>query len=150
MPGDERAFADSNILLYAISDQADKKACALDLLRARPAISLQVINECSNVLRRKQQKSFADIQIILDSLLILTELVVVNLDTVRHAWRIGERYGYSYYDSLIIASALAADCAVLYSEDLQSNQRIAGVLRIVSPFRALTLGADQGNYPGGQ
>ncbi len=55
MSGVERAFADSNILLYAISDQADKKACALTLLRTRPVISLQVINECSNVLRRKQQ-----------------------------------------------------------------------------------------------
>ena len=55
MSGVERAFADSNILLYAISDQVDKKACALTLLRTRPVISLQVINECSNVLRRKQQ-----------------------------------------------------------------------------------------------
>jgi len=137
MSGVERAFADSNILLYAISDQADKKACALTLLRTRPVISLQVINECSNVLRRKQQKSFTDIQIILDSLIILTELVTVGLDTVRHAWRIGERYGYSYYDSLIIASALDAGCTVLYSEDMQSNQHIAGVLRIVNPFSAL-------------
>jgi predicted nucleic acid-binding protein len=37
------------------------------------------------------------------------------------------------YDSLIVASALAAGCATLYTEDLQHDQQIEG-LRIINPF----------------
>ena len=43
------------------------------------------------------------------------------------------RYGYSFYDSLIIAAALEVGCTRLYSEDLQHDQRIHG-LTIVNPF----------------
>lgn len=48
--------------------------------------------------------------------------------------RLGERLGYSHYDSQIIAAALACDCAVLYSEDMQHGQLIDGTLTIVNPF----------------
>ena len=44
------------------------------------------------------------------------------------------RYRYSFYDSLIVASALDAGCTRLYSEDLQDGQRIEG-LTIENPFR---------------
>ncbi len=44
------------------------------------------------------------------------------------------RYGYSYWDSLIIATALQNDCSILYSEDMQHNQLIEGKLRIINPL----------------
>ncbi|CAI8812458.1 protein of unknown function [Methylocaldum szegediense] len=44
------------------------------------------------------------------------------------------RYGFSFYDALIVASALEFDCTRLYSEDLQHGQRIGG-LTIENPFR---------------
>jgi len=134
MPDAKRGFADSNILLYAISDDTEKKPKALKLLKTHPVISLQVIHECSNVLRRKQKQSFVDIQKILDSFLILTELVIPDLNTVRHAWRIGTRYGYNYFDCVIIASAIDAGCTVLYSEDMHNHHLVSGNLQIVNPF----------------
>jgi predicted nucleic acid-binding protein len=47
---------------------------------------------------------------------------------------LAERYQYSYFDSLILASALEAGCQILYSEDLQDGQRIENQLMIVNPF----------------
>jgi predicted nucleic acid-binding protein len=44
---------------------------------------------------------------------------------------------YSFYDCLVVAAALQAGAEVLYSEDLQHNQLIAGTLRIVNPFLAV-------------
>jgi predicted nucleic acid-binding protein len=48
--------------------------------------------------------------------------------------RISDRYGFSYWDSLIVAAALDAGCAVLYTEDLQNGQTIDSALRIINPF----------------
>jgi predicted nucleic acid-binding protein len=45
------------------------------------------------------------------------------------------RYQFSYWDSLIVASALESGCGVLYSEDLQSQQRIENQLEILNPFK---------------
>ncbi|APB35038.1 Putative nucleic-acid-binding protein, contains pilt domain [Gloeomargarita lithophora Alchichica-D10] len=44
------------------------------------------------------------------------------------------RYGYSYWDSLIIATALQSNCNILYSEDMQHDQLIEGKLRIINPL----------------
>ena len=47
-----------------------------------------------------------------------------------------ERYKFSFYDSVIAASALHAGCKILYSEDLQDGQVIDKQLRITNPFEA--------------
>lgn len=50
-----------------------------------------------------------------------------------NALDISERWQYSFYDSLIIASAREASCSILYSEDLQHRQKIYS-LEIINPF----------------
>ena len=50
---------------------------------------------------------------------------------------IGLQYGYSTYDSLILAAALASTCGTLYSEDMQHGQIIRGKLTIINPFKML-------------
>ena len=47
---------------------------------------------------------------------------------------IAERYGFSFFDAMIVALALRAECKILYSEDLQHNQVIANRLQIRNPF----------------
>ncbi|GAB4289651.1 MAG: hypothetical protein Fur0025_24150 [Oscillatoriaceae cyanobacterium] len=47
---------------------------------------------------------------------------------------INEMYNYSYWDSLLIATALSNDCSILYSEDMQHNQLIENKTRIINPF----------------
>jgi predicted nucleic acid-binding protein len=48
-----------------------------------------------------------------------------------------ERYRFSFYDSLIIATALEASCTTLYSEDMQHGQLIENKLLIINPFKEL-------------
>jgi predicted nucleic acid-binding protein len=133
---DMTIFLDSNIVLYSFGSDDAKKAVAIALLNGCPHISIQVLNECSHVLRRKSQWPPAQIATELETLLRLVRLNENGLGQVRSAWTLAERYGYSHYDSLIIASALAADCSTLYTEDMQDGQVIAGRLTLTNPFRA--------------
>jgi len=73
---------------------------------------------------------------IISKLEILSETVNVkplNLDTVKKSWNVFQNGNYSYYDSLIIASALENKCSVLYTEDL-NNGHIIENLKIINPF----------------
>jgi predicted nucleic acid-binding protein len=56
------------------------------------------------------------------------------MEVIQKALKLNSKYGYSYYDCLILASALLNDCEYLYSEDMQHNQLIEGKLKIVNPF----------------
>ncbi len=47
-----------------------------------------------------------------------------NIDTVRKANAVKNKYGYSFYDSLIVAAALECGCVTLFSEDMQHGQTI--------------------------
>jgi len=128
-------FLDSNIVLYALGDDDAKKSPALALLAAMPCISTQVVNECSHVLRRRLNWQTAQIAEELLSILQLVQLQQVDMQTIQQAWIIAARYGFSHYDSLIIASSLISHCEILYSEDLQHGQVIQNRLTVINPFR---------------
>ncbi len=64
----------------------------------------------------------------------LFRLWALETKTMRGGLGLAQRYGFSHYDSLIVATALQADCTVLYSEDLQHGQLIGGKLEIINPF----------------
>ena len=134
MPDTNNIFLDTNIVLYALDADKTKRLVAWTLLFAKPVISLQVLNECSNVLIRKRQQSAKETAITLEYLLAFIRLEPSDVATVRAAWRLQARYQFSYYDSLILAAALAAGCATLYSEDMQHGQIIEGRLTITNPF----------------
>jgi predicted nucleic acid-binding protein len=128
------AFLDSNVVLYALGADNSKRAVAERLLASAPCISAQVVNECSHVLRRKAGWSPATLAAHLPAIFALTHVHPIGIELIRDAWRIAERYGYGHYDSLIIASALAAGCDPLYSEDLQHGQHIDSRMTIANPF----------------
>jgi len=62
-----------------------------------------------------------------------SEVAPTTEQTVRESWRIADRYGFHIYDATVVASAIGAKCATLYTEDLQHDQRIES-LRVVNPF----------------
>ncbi|WP_353640740.1 PIN domain-containing protein [Desulfonauticus submarinus] len=62
-------------------------------------------------------------------------VVPLTLDIVRKSWEIKEKYKFSYWDSLIVASALENNCSILYTEDMQDGQIIEKKLEIVNPFK---------------
>jgi len=131
----DRFFTDSNVLLYLLSDVENKKEIAKQLLRTNPVISTQVITENINVAFKKF-KSLTPQQILQHKnfICLLSELVLINEKTIDLALEIKSKYQYQWFDSLIIASALQANCTFLYSEDMQHNQLIENRLTIINPF----------------
>ncbi|TVR67355.1 MAG: PIN domain-containing protein [Candidatus Competibacteraceae bacterium] len=70
----------------------------------------------------------------LHDILQFVSVGAMGLPVVETAWILLDRYRFSYFDSLILASALTANCEVLYSEDLQHGQVIDGRLTIINPL----------------
>ena len=134
-----KAFFDTNVLVYAIVENDPRKIRARELLSVGGTISVQVLNEFVSVVRRKVKMPWDDVRATLQWILLLCpEAVAVTIKTHEKAVGIAERYGYSIYDSLIVASALEAKCELLYSEDLHDGQVVDGRLTIQNPFRSVT------------
>ena len=128
-------FVDTNIVLYSLSDDEDKREKALAILSEQPALSLQVLNEAANVMRRKLGFEIPAIREVLLRWLGESRLHPLAPSTLLSALEIAARYDFSHYDSLIIAAALESGCTTLYSEDLQHGQVIDQRLTVVNPFR---------------
>ena len=129
-----RVFADTNLFIYAESQDADKAVRALQIIQDSPVISSQVVNETVSVLIRKQGFLLSEAHEIAESMLDLCEVVALDASTIRKSIDLAKRYSLSHWDSLIIASALLANCRVLYSEDMQDGQVFDDALTVVNPF----------------
>lgn len=127
-------FVDTNVIIYSLSDDNHKRRQALTLIASKPVISVQVLNETANTLQRKLKFTPSAIQFVLKQLIQECELVPLFPQNSLTAVDIMTRYRFSFYDSLIIASALSANCTRLYSEDMQHLQVIENQLTIVNPF----------------
>jgi predicted nucleic acid-binding protein len=131
----DKAFFDTNVILYAFRQDDSRAELAEALLAKGGAVSVQVLNEFVAVARRKFGKEWDDIRRALDILRVLcSEPVPLTVETHERAIDIAERYGYSIFDSLIIAAALQVGAKTLYSEDMSDGQAIEG-LTIRNPFR---------------
>ena len=140
----DKIFIDTNVFVYAYlenpkkGEDYEKHFKAKELLRSFTTdnivfISTQVCNEYySALLKNKIENS--DIQSSLYSLVQMVNVASISKDTVLQSFEIKNRYSFSYWDSLILSSALENECSIVYSEDMQDGQLINGVLRIVNPF----------------
>ena len=132
----DKAFLDTNVVVYAFTDDP-RSARAEALLAAGGDLSVQVLNEFANVARRKLGMDWSEVAAALQAVRTLARTIhPIDLGTHTSALALAPRYGLSFYDALIAASALKARCAVLYSEDMQDGLVIDDRLRIVSPFRS--------------
>lgn len=129
-----KRFFDTNLLLYLFSASAAKAEAVEELLAEGGFASVQVLNEFAAVARRKLKMSYAEIAESLDTLCSILQVMPLTLETHRQGMDIAERYGFSVYDSMIIASALEAGCDQLLTEDLQHSQRIGESLQVINPF----------------
>ena len=135
----EKVFIDSNIFIYAYTgDDEQKHSIARDLLRNSVLndeiiLSVQILNEFYSVMV-KYNYPHNGIKSCLNEIIEQVKVMPLALETVKRCIFIKEKYSYSWWDSLVLASALENDCAILYSEDLQGNQIIENKLKIVNPF----------------
>jgi len=129
-----RAFADTNIPLYALDVDGEKRKKALALLRGNPVISVQVVNEFISVATGKMKLARPQINRLARVMMKRCEVVTMDAAMVKEAIALGERYQLSHWDSLIVAAALRANCDTLYSEDMQHGQLIDRRLTVINPF----------------
>jgi predicted nucleic acid-binding protein len=136
----ERAFIDTNVLAYAeASDLPVKQRAALDLLRqlyeqASGVLSTQVLQEYCNVALKKLRMPAQQLRARLD-LYEQFEIVQVTPVIVRAGLDLHQTRSLGFYDALIVASAQTAGCNVLFSEDLNTGEKM-GPVRVVNPFAA--------------
>ncbi|OGI00543.1 MAG: hypothetical protein A2Y25_00040 [Candidatus Melainabacteria bacterium GWF2_37_15] len=136
----DRVFVDTNIYIYFLledKENPDKTQKAQNIIKKlydkEIIISVQVLNEIYNTLL-KYKISDDLIRKKLDLIISKTVLTDTNLYTLEKCWEIKSKYNYSYWDSLIIASAIQADCFRLYTEDMQHRQIIDMKVGIENPF----------------
>jgi predicted nucleic acid-binding protein len=130
-----KAFFDTNVLIYAVAEGDPRSVEAEELLASGGVLSVQVLNEFVSVARRKILMSWNDVTQALDAFRILCPSPLpITVETHEAALRLSARHCYNIYDGLVIAAALEAGCAALYSEDLHDGQTIDAQLTIRNPF----------------
>jgi predicted nucleic acid-binding protein len=134
----DKVFIDTNVWVYLYAKTPiDKYQKAYDIIEQEfenILLSSQVLGELYNVLTRKKIASTKDAQRIVVELVDAFPVAAVSADLVLKAVQLQLAHQYSYWDSLIITTAILNRCSRLYSEDLHAGQEFEGVTTIVSPF----------------
>ncbi len=134
-------FIDTNVFVYMF-DRTDgrKRSIATEIVtsairEASAVISHQVVQETLNAVTRRTTPVATpeDAREFLDQVLSPLWTIWPGIETYRSCLTLQARYGFSFYDSLIVAAALDAGCSQLLSEDFQHGQRIEG-LTVHNPF----------------
>ena len=139
----DRSFLDTNIFLYSFDPRDPRKSARADelirqaLSSGQGVVSFQVVQEFFNVALRKSERKMLhdDAQRYLSDVLAPLLAVQPSQELCAEAIRLYHRYGFAWYDSVIVAAAIGAGCRVLLTEDLQDGMDVEG-LRIENPFKA--------------
>lgn len=131
-------FVDTNVLIYALDDADLNKQKAARLWRSelwrsrRGRISFQVLQEFYVKVTQKwptaKQEARSEVRD-----LLAWRPVTIDDAIVEVAWKIQDRYQFSFWDALIIAAAKSSSCRFLLTEDLQADQELDGLL-VINPF----------------
>ena len=132
----DKVFFDTNTLIYLYSsDDIDKRDIVIQYLKSTNAvISTQVVNELCNVLLKKSGLPTHDVKLILENIATFIAIVDVSMNHITQGLLLKERDGYSYYDSLILSTALLEECKYVFTEDMHSGQVINNKVTIKNIF----------------
>jgi len=133
---DSNAFIDSNILIYTYSvTEPDKRQIARDTIdKYNSILSIQVINEFSNICLRKLKKTHEEIIAAVQEIAFNFPITQITIPIIVKALQLQEKYQFSYFDCIMLASALGHNCTYIFSEDMQHGQIIENTLTIKNPF----------------
>ncbi|MDZ4875809.1 MAG: hypothetical protein CLLPBCKN_005229 [Chroococcidiopsis cubana SAG 39.79] len=144
MINDPLCFLDSNVWLYRLTTDPNyneaievrKRYIAIELTNnVNGIVSTQVINETCSVLLRKAAFTEEQIQQVIQSFYNRVAVVKLTSNILINAFNLRTRYSLSFWDGLIVATALSTNAKILYSEDMQDNLVIERQLTIVNPFK---------------
>ena len=136
-------FIDSNIWIYGFAkpkseEETQKHKIAQGIINLQPIIlSTQVVNEVCVNLIKKSQLNEQQISNLVISFYHKYTVIQFKRNILLEASRLRNFYQFSFWDSLIIASALHGNADILYSEDMQDGLQVLDCLTIVNPFNSL-------------
>lgn len=141
----DNIFLDTNIFIYALTepkckDDIPKRQTAIKLLQrlineSNIFVSVQIMNELHiNMVRKFKIDDRVAFETLQDNILAIASVESLSYQTYGKAFDIRQKYNISYWDSLVIASALESGCDTLYSEDMQDGLVLENGLRVVNPF----------------
>lgn len=136
----DRTFIDTNVILYSKDARDERKQSIADELVSRGigegtlVVSAQVLNEFYVNATQKLTPGMnrEDARTVCRSIAAVSCEPITN-ETIAAAWDVQDRFALSWWDSLIVASALGTRCTRLMTEDLQDGLQVDG-LRVVNPF----------------
>lgn len=137
----DRFFLDTNIFAYSFDPvAADKMRISENLIQEgihtrRGVVSYQVVQEFFNVVYKKfpVPLTLGEGHAYFISVFRPMLTVTFSAALLLRALEFRERHSIPWYDSLILAGAVEAECDILYTEDFQHGMRAEGV-RIQNPF----------------
>jgi predicted nucleic acid-binding protein len=136
----ELVFADTNVLVYHLDTREPRKQSSartwMEYLWATRSgrISFQVLEELYATVTRKLDPGLdREVARKVVRALWAWQPVPVDEQALAAAWEAQDRFGLSWWDSLIVGAARLASCSFLLTEDLQHDQDLDG-LRVISPF----------------
>ena len=138
MPAKHSVFIDTNIWLYAFLDtgETEKSDRAKALFeQAEPMLSVQVVNEVCVNLIKKADFSEEQISRLIQSFYEKYPIVEMDESILLAASELRQEYSFSFWDSMVVACAPAANAEILYSEDMQDGLTVRGTLKIVNPLK---------------
>ena len=133
-----KTFFDTNIFIYLYADNEPRKQTISKEIvnKANECItSTQILNEINNVMIKKWKMSAEAVKTVQGDVRRISEVAYIDEDTIDKAIDLNSRYGFSYYDCLMLSSALESDCDIIYTEDMNDGQIINDTLKIVNPFK---------------
>lgn len=131
-----RQFFDSNIVLYLLSQDKTRADRCEAIVEKGGVISVQVLNECVNVMLKKLEMYHSEIDEFLSVIKNICDVSPLSIDTHENALTLLNRYKFSWYDSLIVSAALENDCSILWSEDMHDGLLVNDKLTIKNPFES--------------
>jgi predicted nucleic acid-binding protein len=131
-----RAFIDTNIFIYTQrTDCQAKRQIADNAVSFFDCVaSTQVLNEIANVFTKKYPMPTEKVVRLVKSIRETSEIVIVEEPLIEYALNLHNRYKLSYYDCLMVADAIYADCRYLITEDMHDGLLMENNLKIVNIF----------------
>ena len=131
----EKIFVDSNVWIYLFtSSEAGKNEVARSFIAENSlsnntlVVSYQVLNEVAAVLKIKKQFNEVQVRYVIETMMDLCVIQDFTKNILLRASVLREEHAFSYWDSLIVATALETQCNKLSSEDMQHGQAISGLI----------------------
>lgn len=127
-------FIDTNILLYALSDDP-RQALANEILDRPFQLSVQVLNEFASAMRRKLRLSWEAIEDkIADTVAVAAYVHPVDLHCHIRGLAFASRYKLQFYDAVLLATAVKSGTDTLFTEDMHDGLVVEGSLVLRNPF----------------